>query len=72
MCAELGKSEDNVALCWILTNPAFKGVIIGPRTVEQLRSCLWAAEVALDPTVLKELDAIFLGPGGETPEMYTW
>jgi len=72
LCQELGESEANVALAWILANPAFTAAIIGPRTVEQLRNSLRAVEISLDQSAMKELDEIFPGPGGETPELYAW
>lgn len=72
LCAELGETEANVALAWTLAHPALTAPIIGPRTVEQLRGVIRAVEIRLDDSVLKELDDIFLGPGGEAPEAYAW
>lgn len=72
LCAELGEKEANVALAWVLANPALTAPIIGPRTVEQLRDSLRAVEISLDAQALAELDAIFPGPGGEAPEAYAW
>jgi aryl-alcohol dehydrogenase-like predicted oxidoreductase len=72
LCAELGEKEANVALAWTLSNPVITAPIIGPRTVEQLRDVIRAVEISLDENVLQELDDIFPGPGGETPEIYAW
>ncbi|MGG3643404.1 aldo/keto reductase [Bacillus gobiensis] len=72
LCAELGEKEANVALAWLLKNPVMTAPIIGPRTVEQLRDVIRAIEINLDEHVLQELDNIFPGPGGETPEVYAW
>ncbi|AJY74811.1 aldo/keto reductase [Paenibacillus beijingensis] len=72
LCAELGEQEANVALAWTLTNPVMTAPIIGPRTVEQLRDAIRAVEIHLEEDVLRELDDIFPGPGGETPEVYAW
>jgi aryl-alcohol dehydrogenase-like predicted oxidoreductase len=72
LCAKLGEKESNVALAWVLANPDLTAPIIGPRTVEQLRDSLRAVEISLDASVLAELDAIFPGPGGEAPEVYSW
>lgn len=72
LCAELGEKEANVALAWTLANPAITAPIVGPRTVEQLRHVIRAAEISLQDDVLRELDDIFPGPGGETPEAYAW
>lgn len=72
LCKELGEKEANVALAWVLTNPALTAPIIGPRTVEQLRDAIRAVEISLEEDVLSELNDIFPGPGGETPEVYAW
>lgn len=72
LCARLGEEPANVALAWLLQNPAVTAPIIGPRTVEQLEKSIQALEVHLDEEVMKELDALFPGPGGEAPEAYAW
>ena len=72
LCRELGEAEDTVSLAWILNNPAITAPIIGPRTVEQLYSALRAVEISLDEMVLKQLNDIFPGPGGQAPEAYAW
>ena len=59
-----------VAQAWLLHNPAVTSVIIGPRTLEHLESSIRATEITLDDETLKELDAIWPGPGGEAPEAY--
>jgi aryl-alcohol dehydrogenase-like predicted oxidoreductase len=61
-----------VGLAWLLNNPAVTAPIIGPRTLEQLEGALRATELELDEDVLKELDEIFPGPGGEAPMAYAW
>jgi aryl-alcohol dehydrogenase-like predicted oxidoreductase len=40
--------------------------------MEQLESAVRATEIKLDEKVLKSLDEIFPGPGGEAPEAYAW
>jgi len=72
LCKELGRKPADVALAWLLKNPAVTAPIIGPRTIEQLTGCLGALEVKLDEPTLKKLDEIFPGPGGEAPEAYAW
>jgi len=72
LCRELGEAPGVVALAWLLHNPAVTAPIIGPRTVEQLESAVRATELVLGDDVLKRLDAIFPGPGGEAPEAYAW
>jgi aryl-alcohol dehydrogenase-like predicted oxidoreductase len=46
--------------------------IIGPRTIGQLEASLRATEITLNEEILRELDAIFPGPGGEAPKAYAW
>jgi aryl-alcohol dehydrogenase-like predicted oxidoreductase len=72
LCRELGEKESNVALAWVLANPALTGPIIGPRTIEQLRDALRAVEIKLDAPTLQRLDELFPGPGGPAPESYSW
>jgi aryl-alcohol dehydrogenase-like predicted oxidoreductase len=72
LCKELGEEPATVALAWLLHNPVVTAPIIGPRTVEQLESAVRATEVSLDEDVLKRLDEMFPGPGGEAPMAYAW
>lgn len=72
LCRELGEGPGEVALAWLLHNPAVTAPIIGPRTIEQLESAVRATEIMLDAEVLAKLDAIFPGPGGEAPKAYAW
>ena len=72
LCKELGETPAAVGLAWLLNNPAVTAPIIGPRTLEQLEGALRATELELDEDVLKKLDEIFPGPGGEAPMAYAW
>lgn len=72
LCHELGEHPANVALAWLLRNPVVTAPIIGPRTVEQLTSTLRALELKLTEEIVKRLEQIFPGPGGEAPEAYAW
>lgn len=72
LCKKLGESEPNVALAWLLANPAVTAPIIGPRTMDQLEQALKALEINLTEDVMEELDRIFPGPGGRAPEAYAW
>jgi aryl-alcohol dehydrogenase-like predicted oxidoreductase len=72
LCARLGHDPADVALAWMLANPAITSPIIGPRTVAQLEGSLRALDVALSKETLAELDEIWPGPGGEAPEAYAW
>ncbi|HVV37201.1 MAG TPA: aldo/keto reductase [Acidimicrobiales bacterium] len=72
LCADRGEQPADVALAWLLANPAVTAPIIGPRTLEQFDGALRALEITLDDAVLDELDRIFPGPGGAAPEAYAW
>ena len=72
LCQQLGEEPANVALAWLLHNPAVTAPIIGPRTVEQLSGSLRALKIALSEDTLRRLDEIWPGPGGEAPKAYAW
>jgi len=71
-CDQLGSDPANVALAWLLHQPAVTAPIIGPRTAGQLDGALRALEITLDAASLGRLDEIFPGPGGAAPEAYAW
>jgi aryl-alcohol dehydrogenase-like predicted oxidoreductase len=72
LCREIGAAPADVALAWLLHQPAVTAPIIGPRTMEQLTSSLRALELSLDRETLERLDRIWPGPGGAAPEAYAW
>jgi aryl-alcohol dehydrogenase-like predicted oxidoreductase len=72
LCKELGERPADVALAWLLHQPAVTAPIIGPRTEAQLLGSLRALEIDLSDEVLRKLDEIFPGPGGPAPEAYAW
>jgi aryl-alcohol dehydrogenase-like predicted oxidoreductase len=72
LCKELGERPADVALAWLLHQPAVTAPIIGPRTRDQLLGCFRALGITLEPEVLHRLDEIFPGPGGPAPEAYAW
>ena len=53
-----GISMAQVALAWTAQRPAVTSVIIGVRTVEQLRYNLGAASLVLDPAEMEKLDSV--------------
>ncbi len=71
-CARRRLDPAQVALAWLLHQPAVTAPIIGPRTVGQVDSALGALKVKLNAAALKELDSICPGPGGPAPEAYAW
>jgi aryl-alcohol dehydrogenase-like predicted oxidoreductase len=72
LCKELGERPADVALAWLLHQPAVTAPIIGPRTEEQLLGSMRALEIRMDDAVLTKLNEIFPGPGGPAPEAYAW
>jgi len=72
LCADIGERPADVALAWLLANPAVTGPIIGPRTVGQLEGSLRALEITLSEDTMKALEEIFPGPGGTAPEAWAW
>jgi aryl-alcohol dehydrogenase-like predicted oxidoreductase len=68
---ELGHEPGDVALGWLLHQPAVTAPIVGPRTTDQLAAAVRALDVTLDTDALARLDQIF--PGRKTaPEDYAW
>jgi aryl-alcohol dehydrogenase-like predicted oxidoreductase len=72
LCRRLGEKPADVALAWLLMNPAVTAPIIGPRTLDQLKGATRALKIKLNKGLLKELDEIWPGPGGEAPEAFAW
>ena len=72
LCEEIETPPGEVALAWVLHNPAVTAPIIGPRTMDQFESALRSVDVELDEATLEKLDEIFPGPGGRAPEAYAW
>jgi aryl-alcohol dehydrogenase-like predicted oxidoreductase len=71
-CKGRGEMPADVALAWLLHNPAVTAPIIGPRTMEQLDGSLRALKIKLGKKELEKLDEIWPGPGGEAPKAYAW
>jgi len=71
-CDELGERPSEVALAWLLHQPAVTAPIVGPRTTEQFEQSLRALDLTLDDKALDRLDRIWPGPGGPAPEAYAW
>jgi aryl-alcohol dehydrogenase-like predicted oxidoreductase len=71
-CKDLGHNPADVALAWLLHNPAVTAPIIGPRTMDQLTGSLAALDIKLDEAAKKKLDEIWPGPGRESPEFFAW
>jgi aryl-alcohol dehydrogenase-like predicted oxidoreductase len=72
LCAEHGLAPGDVALAWLLAQPAVTAPIVGPRDIAQLQQAEAARGLELGRELLQRLDAIFPGPGGAAPEAYAW
>jgi aryl-alcohol dehydrogenase-like predicted oxidoreductase len=71
LAEELGHEPGELALAWLLAQPAVTAPIIGPRTMEQLDTAEHALDITLDGKTLERIDEIF--PGHRTaPEDYAW
>jgi aryl-alcohol dehydrogenase-like predicted oxidoreductase len=70
-CRELGAKPAEVALAWLVSNPAVATAVIGATTPEELRSSLGAMTLELDGEALTRLNEIWPGPG-EAPQAYAW
>lgn len=71
-CQSMGEQPADVALAWLLHQPAVTAPIIGPRTMDQLNGAMRALALTFNADQLTRLDAIFPGPGGPAPEAYAW
>jgi aryl-alcohol dehydrogenase-like predicted oxidoreductase len=71
-CREIGIRTADVALAWVLGNPAVTSPIVGPRTIAQLEENVAVLDIKLSEETLKKLDEIWPGPGGQAPEAYAW
>jgi aryl-alcohol dehydrogenase-like predicted oxidoreductase len=71
-CTEAGWQPADLALAWLLRNPAVTAPIIGPRTMQQLDEAAAVLEREVGEDVAQRLDEIFPGPGGRAPEAYAW
>ncbi len=72
LCQEAGEAPAHIALAWLLHQPVVTAPIIGPRTLDQLNGTMRALELTLSKDIVKHLDDIFPGPGGQAPEAYAW
>jgi len=71
-CRERGFAPANVAMAWLLHNPAVPALLSGPETLDELTGSMRALSIRLAAEDLARLDVIWPGPGGEAPEAYAW
>ncbi|WP_344443981.1 aldo/keto reductase [Kitasatospora nipponensis] len=71
LAAELGHAPGELALAWLLHQPAVTAPVVGPGTRAHLDAALAALTIELEGPVLDRLDEIF--PRRlEAPECYAW
>lgn len=63
LSAELACTPSQLALAWVLQQPAVTSAVIGPRTLAHFEDNLGALEVTLDAEIVQRLDKASL-PGG--------
>jgi aryl-alcohol dehydrogenase-like predicted oxidoreductase len=61
---EIGRSSAQVALNWLLQKPGVTSLIIGARTIEQLKDNLSCLDFKLSPEYMERLDKISYVPLG--------
>ncbi len=71
-CKGIKANPAEIALAWVLANPAVTAPIVGPRSGKQLTDAVRTLDMELDDDVMTTLDAIWPGPGGQAPEAYSW
>tara|TARA_R110002111_G_scaffold148295_1_gene215444 strand:- start:877 stop:1842 length:966 start_codon:yes stop_codon:yes gene_type:complete len=71
LCSSLNNTPSAVALAWLLHQPGVTATIVGPGSIEQLKSVMHVPEILLSTKTLAQLDEIFPACG-EAPEAYAW
>jgi len=72
LCDDAGIVQQDMALAWMLADERVTAPIIGVRTLEHFNQTLKVLDVNLTEDIMKRLDEIFPGHGGEAPEAYAW
>ena len=62
-----GVSPSQVALAWLAAQPAVTSVILGARSIEQLRDNMGALTLALEPDELERLTEVSAPPAEDYP-----
>ena len=55
-----GRSPGEVAVAWVLQNPAVTGAIVGARRPDQVRGIAGAANFWLSPAEIADIEAFFV------------
>lgn len=70
-CGDIGVTQEEAGLAWLIRNPDVTCPIIGVSKAERIASSVKALEVKMTPEICRQLDGIF-PPVGEAPEAYAW
>lgn len=73
IAGELGISISELALAWVIANPAISTTIVGCRNEQQLKMNLQGAYITLDPAVIERLNKMtepVLDKLGSSPDYY--
>ena len=70
-CKSIGEDPANVALAWLIHQAGITSPIIGPRTIQQLKTSMRSLEIKFGNESFKKLDDIF-PPAGQSPQYYAW
>lgn len=62
IAGDMGVTAAQLAVAWCLRHPAITSVILGIRTVEQMKENLKAAEIEIPDEVMTKLDALYPAP----------
>lgn len=65
-CREMGRSEAEVGVGWVLARPGVTAAVIGPRTREQFDQLRRAVESPLSVPELHRIESLFPNAGGST------
>jgi NDP-hexose 2,3-enoyl reductase len=71
LCRALGEHPAVIGQAWLHHQPGVTAWVVGARTSAHLDAGLRALDVTLGEAELRQLDAIFPGPG-TAPEAYAW
>jgi aryl-alcohol dehydrogenase-like predicted oxidoreductase len=72
LAAEVGISLSQLAVAWVLANPAVQVAIVGTRNPAHVAEAVATADITLDPPVLERIDEIMRSSvpvGGPAPEL---
>jgi aryl-alcohol dehydrogenase-like predicted oxidoreductase len=66
LAAKRGATLPQLAIAWVLSNPAVDVALVGARSAEEVRANLGAMDVVVDDALRRDIDAIFTRHGVET------